>query len=79
MLVPNAITRAGPTTPRGQPADLLDVYGHFTVPGVDLSQTRCLFPPYSRASMAAASRSRFTYGSPLTSTATRLTVPPVNR
>ena len=33
---------------------------------------------YSRASMAAASRSRSMYGSPLTSTATRLIVPPVN-
>jgi hypothetical protein len=33
---------------------------------------------YSRASMAAASRSRSMYGSPLTSTATRLMVPPVN-
>jgi hypothetical protein len=32
---------------------------------------------YSRASMATASRSRSTYGSPLTSTATRLIVPPV--
>ncbi len=33
---------------------------------------------YSRASIAAASRSRSMYGSPLTSTATRLMVPPVN-
>jgi hypothetical protein len=33
---------------------------------------------HSRASIAAASRSRSTYGSPLTSTATRLMVPPVN-
>jgi hypothetical protein len=32
---------------------------------------------YSRASMAWASRSRLTYGSPLTSTATRWMVPPV--
>jgi hypothetical protein len=34
--------------------------------------------PYSRAIMATASRSRSTYGSPLTSMATRLMVPPVN-
>jgi hypothetical protein len=34
---------------------------------------------YSRASMATASRSRSMYGSPLTSTATRLIVPPVKR
>ena len=34
---------------------------------------------YSRASMACASRSRSMKGSPLTSTATRLIVPPVNR
>jgi hypothetical protein len=33
---------------------------------------------YSRAIIAAASRSRSTYGAPLTSTATRLIVPPVN-
>jgi hypothetical protein len=33
---------------------------------------------YSRASIAAASRARSMYGSPLTSTATRLIVPPVN-
>ena len=33
---------------------------------------------YSRASIAWASRSRSRYGSPLTSTATRLIVPPVN-
>src|SRR5262249_6387361 len=34
---------------------------------------------YSRASMAAAWRSRSRYGWPLTSIATRLMVPPVNR
>src|SRR5215207_5185177 len=34
---------------------------------------------YSRASIACASRSRSTKGSPLTSTATRLIVPPVKR
>ena len=34
---------------------------------------------YSRANMATASRSRSMYGSPLTSTATRLIVPPVKR
>jgi hypothetical protein len=34
---------------------------------------------YSRASIAWASRSRSTKGSPLTSTATRLIVPPVKR
>jgi hypothetical protein len=33
---------------------------------------------YSRASIATASRSNSTYGSPLTSTATRRIVPPVN-
>jgi hypothetical protein len=33
---------------------------------------------HSRASIAAASRSRSMYGSPLTSIATRLMVPPVN-
>ncbi len=33
---------------------------------------------HSLASMATASRSRSTYGSPLTSTATRWIVPPVN-
>ena len=33
---------------------------------------------YSRISIAAASRSRSRYGSPLTSTATRRIVPPVN-
>ncbi len=38
-----------------------------------------LVSAYSLASMAAASRSRSTYGSPLTSTATRRIVPPVKR
>ena len=63
----------------------LDVQG-LTNQTVDALATRGLAPRpadqlqaggYSRASIAWASRSRSTKGSPLTSTATRLIVPPV--
>ena len=48
-------------------------------PVVFLLTTAGLGPCYSRISIPCASRSRSMYGSPLTSTATRLIVPPVKR
>ena len=62
---------------RGHSRDEVDdgALGSAVVPRFELTSAW----RHSRISIAAASRSRSTYGSPLTSTATRLIVPPVKR
>jgi len=71
----------GPSIP-GVPRSLIlaMIPGPAIEPGRTTSSRRSsggTFGPYSRINMPAASRSRSMYGSPLTSTATRLIVPPV--